>query len=97
MAFRRIVLLLFLAAQGWDGVFTYVAVDLHGLHAEGNAILASWMFLVGPAPALVGAKLMAAGCGIVLYLTGVHRILAGLTALYGCAAIVPWLAIFART
>ena len=52
--------------------------------------------LVGPAPALLGAKLMAAGCGVVLYLTGVHRILAGLTAFYGLAAIGPWLAIFAR-
>ena len=47
------------------------------------------------APALLGAKLMAAGCGVVLYLTGVHRILAGLTAFYGVAAIGPWLAIFA--
>jgi hypothetical protein len=96
MAIPRLVLLLFLAAQGWDGVFTYVAVDAHGLHAEGNALLASWMTLVGPAPALVGAKLMAAGCGVVLYVTGVHRILAGLTALYGFAAIGPWLAIFVR-
>ena len=97
MALPRLVLLLFLTAQGWDGVFTYVAVDVHGLNAEGNALLASWMTLVGPAPALLGAKLMAAGCGVVLYLAGVHRILAGLTAFYGAAAIVPWLAVFARS
>ncbi len=96
MQIPRLVLLLFLVAQGWDGVFTYVAVDAHGLHAEGNALLASWMTLVGPAPALVGAKVMAAGCGLVLYLTGVHRILAGLTALYAVVAIGPWLAVFTR-
>lgn len=90
----RLVLLLFLVAQGWDGIFTYVAVGAHGLAAEGNVLLATWMALVGPAPALLVAKLGASLGGILLYAHGVHRALAGLTMLYGVAAIGPWLVIF---
>ncbi len=90
----RLVLLLFLTAQAWDGIFTFVAVGVHGIAAEGNILLASWMWLVGPAPALVGAKLLASGGGILLYVCGVHRLLAGLTLLYAVAAIVPWLIVF---
>ena len=90
----RLVLLLFLVAQGWDGIFTYVAVDVHGLAAEANVILVTWMALVGPAPTLLVAKAGAALCGIFLYAFGVHRALAGLTLLYGVGAIGPWLAIF---
>jgi hypothetical protein len=94
MVASRLVLLLFLAAQGWDGVFTYVAVGAHGVAAEGNALVAEWMALVGPGAAVLGAKLLAAGCGIVLYLLGVHHVLAGLTLLYALVAIGPWLMIF---
>jgi hypothetical protein len=94
VALSRLVLLLFIVAQGWDGVFTYVAVGAHGLGAESNVILATWMALVGPLPTLVTAKVGAVLCGILLYTQGVHRILAGLTALYGFGAIGPWLVIF---
>lgn len=85
----RLVLLLFLVAQGWDGIFTYVAVDVHGLAAEANVILVTWMALVGPAPTLLVAKGGAGLCGILLYACGVHRALAGLTVLYGVGAIGP--------
>ena len=88
------MLLLFLVAQGWDGVFTYIAVGAHGLAAEGNVLLATWMALVGPAPALLGAKLLAVSCGVLLYALGVHRVLAGLTILYAVGAIGPWILIF---
>lgn len=87
----HLILTLFLVAQAWDGVFTYAAVQASGVQVEGNALLATWMGLVGPAPALVGAKTLAAGCGIILYLCGVHRTLALLTAFYAVAAIGPWL------
>ena len=90
----RLVLLLFLTAQAFDGLFTYVAVTAYGLAAEGNLLLATWMGLVGPAPTLVGAKSLAAGCGIFLYLRGVHRVLALLTLLYGVAAVGPWMLIY---
>jgi hypothetical protein len=88
-----VVLLLFLAAQACDGLFTYAAVSAYGLAAEGNLLLATWMALVGPAPALVGAKALAGACGVLLYLKGVHRTLAVLTALYAVGAVGPWIVV----
>ena len=87
---------LFLVAQICDGIFTYSAVQLFGPAAEGNPLLATWMAAVGPAPALVGAKLLAASCGLILYCLGIHRVLLALTLLYGVAAVGPWVAIFSR-
>ena len=54
------MLLLFLAAQCFDGLFTYAAVHAYGPHAEGNILIATWISLVGPAAALFGAKTVAA-------------------------------------
>ena len=96
MAFSRIILLLFLSAQAFDGVFTYVAVGAYGLAAEGNALMATWMALVGAAPALFAAKTIAAACGVLLYVRGVHRTLALLTLFYAFGALGPWMLIFAR-
>lgn len=87
----RLVLLLFLLAQICDGLFTYVAVSTFGPAAEGNVLLVTWMGLVGPAPALLAAKMLAAGCGVLLYVKGVHRTLAVLTAIYAVGAIGPWI------
>ncbi|MGQ0734051.1 MAG: DUF5658 family protein [Acidobacteriota bacterium] len=87
------MLALFLLAQACDGVFTYAVVRAEGLGAEGNLLLATWMALIGPGAALVGAKTMAAACGVLLYQLGVHRVLACLTALYGAAAVGPWLVV----
>jgi hypothetical protein len=95
MALSRVVLLLFLTAQGFDGLFTYTAVHAYGLHAEGNILIATWMALVGPAAALFGAKTVAAACGVLLYLRGMHRTLSVLTAIYVVGAIGPWMVIFA--
>jgi hypothetical protein len=90
----RLTLALFLVAQVFDGIFTYVAVGAHGAAVEGNAILATWITLVGPAAALLGAKAAASLCGVLLYNRGVHRGLMILTALYLLAAIGPWLLFF---
>jgi hypothetical protein len=94
LSFPRLIVLLFLAAQAWDGIFTYVAVHAYGIAAEGNGIVATWMHLVGPAPALLGAKTLAILCGVLLYLRGIHSALAVLTLLYGVMAIGPWLVIY---
>jgi hypothetical protein len=94
MRFSRLVLLLFLVAQFWDGIFTWVAVDVHGVSAEGNVLLATSMAAVGPGATLITAKLGAAAGGIFLYVRGAHAVLASLTALYALAAIGPWLAHF---
>ena len=92
----RLWLVLFLVLQFTDGVLTYAAVQRFGAGAEGNPILATWIVISGALPALVGAKLLACACGGVLYAAGVHRVLAGLSALYLLAAVVPWLQIFSQ-
>lgn len=92
----RLVIVLFVLAQVCDGLLTYAAVQLFGVQAEGNPLLVTWMSLVGSEPALLGAKLLASGCGILLYLLGTHRVLLALTLLYGVAAVGPWVAIFGR-
>jgi len=94
MRVSRLVLLLFLVAQMFDGLFTYVAVSAVGTQAEGNFILATWMNLVGPGPTLLVAKVVAALAGVFVYYRGMHRLLAGLTALYGVVAIGPWLMVY---
>ena len=94
MVATRIVLFLFLLAQACDGAFTYTAVRAHGIAAEGNMVLATWMALVGPFPTLVVAKMAAAGGGVLLYARGIHRTLALLTLLYLFGAIGPWIVIF---
>ena len=88
--------MIFVLLQLADGVLTYAAVERFGASAEGNPILATWIMLTGAAPALVGAKLLACACGGVLYAAGVHHVLAGLSALYLFAAVVPWLQIFSQ-
>jgi hypothetical protein len=89
------MLVTFIALQAVDGLLTYAAVERFGTMAEGNPILVTWIMLTGSAPALIGAKAMACLCGAVLYVAGVHHVLAGLSVLYLFAAVVPWLKIFA--
>ena len=90
------ILALFLVTQAWDGIFTYAVVRADGVVAEGNVLLATWMQLVGPEPALLGAKLLAACCGVMLYARGIRRTLACLTVFYVLAAILPWLFVLYR-
>jgi hypothetical protein len=90
----RLVLLLFLVGQGFDGLFTYVAVDALGVTAEGNRLLAAAMAGLGTLPTLIAAKVTAAAGGVLLYARGWHRVLAMVTALYALAAIGPWLMVY---
>ena len=92
----RLWLLIFVLLQLADGVLTYTAIERFGASAEGNPILATWIMLTGAVPALVGAKLLACACGGVLYFTGVHRVLVGLSALYLFAAVMPWLQLLSQ-
>lgn len=93
----RLWLIFFVLLQVADGVLTYAAVDRFGPQAEGNPILVTWILVAGALPALCGAKLLACACGGVLYVAGVHRVLAGLSTLYLFAAVLPWLHIFSQT
>ena len=90
----RLILLVFLLAQVFDGLLTYAAVAWLGVVGEGNVLLAAAMQFAGAGPALVGAKVMASACGLLLYVRGCHGILGALTGLYFVAAITPWLMVF---
>jgi len=87
----RLVFALFLVMQAADGLITYGAVSIYGSIAEGNPLLQTWIDIADPGPALLGAKLLASGCGGILYATGFTRVLAALTAFYFLGAVVPWL------
>ncbi len=91
--FGNLVILLFFVAQALDGSLTYIGVITFGPSIEANPLLAWAMRVVGEGPALAGAKIAAAGFGIVLHLAAVHRALALLTALYLSAAVLPWVAL----
>lgn len=92
----RIVFVIFLVLQIADGLMTFGAVRIFGSGAEGNPILATWIQVAGPALALFGAKATACGLAAVLYCTGRDRTLVILTAVLLCAAVGPWLAVFAN-
>ena len=92
----RLILIVFLLTQVFDGLLTYTAVVWLGVVGEGNLILATAMRVAGAGPALLGAKSLAAGCGLLLYTRGLHWVLGALTGLYLLAAITPWLVVFHR-
>ena len=88
--FGDVALTLFLLAQCFDGVFTYVGITSFGLSIEANPIILSLMTMFGHGAALTGAKIVAAALGICLHLHQVHAAVALLTGFYFAAAIVPW-------
>jgi hypothetical protein len=90
----RLILLVFLVLQVFDGVLTYTAVAWLGVVGEGNMLLATAMQFAGAGPALLAAKTLASACGVLLYTRGFYAILGLLTGLYLLAAITPWLMIF---
>ena len=71
----RLILIVFLLTQVFDGILTYVAVSWLGVVGEGNLLLATAMKVAGAGPALFGAKTLAAGCGLLLYTRGLHGVL----------------------
>ena len=91
--FGDVVLILFLLAQCFDGVFTYIGVASFGLAVEANPIIAALIATFGQGVALTGAKVVAAALGICLHLREIHGAVALLTAFYLVAAIVPWTAL----
>ena len=91
--FGDAVLVLFLLAQCFDGVFTYVGVVTFGLGIEANPIVATLMRSFGHGPGLVTAKAVAIALGIGLHLRQVHSAIALLAAFYVVVALVPWIAI----
>ena len=93
--FGNSVVIVFLLAQALDGVLTYVGVTSVGHVTEGNPLVAGLMATLGFGPGLVSAKLWACGLGAALHLSGTHRLVALLSAVYFAAAILPWTALLA--
>jgi uncharacterized membrane protein len=91
--FGDVVVIVFLLAQCFDGVFTYVGVLSFGLSIEANPLIASLMATFGHGAALTGAKLLAASLGICLHLRQIHGAVAVLAGFYVVVAIVPWMMI----
>jgi uncharacterized membrane protein len=91
--FGDLVLVLFLLAQCFDGVFTYVGVSVYGLAVEANPLIAALMANFGHGVALAGAKGVAALLGICLHVRQVHGAVAMLAFFYAGVAILPWMAI----
>ena len=89
-----LVFAIFMAAQVADGLLTYWGVTTLGIHVEGNDLLATTMYAIGPGRALVSAKLLACVCGYILYRTASHRPLAIMAGLYIGVAVTPWLLVF---
>lgn len=92
--FGDIAVVTFLCVQVLDGVFTYLGVRIWGPTIEGNPIISAAVAFAGLGAGLAGAKLVAIAFGMVLHLRRIHTIIALLTALYLCVAIVPWAILF---
>ena len=91
--FGDVALVLFLLAQAFDGVLTYVGVSAYGLEMEGNPIVAWLMATLGWEAGLAAAKGTAVCFGVALHLHAVHKTIAALAGFYLVVAILPWLAV----
>ena len=91
--FGDLVICVFLLAQCFDGVFTYVGVVSYGVSIEANPLIAALMAQVGHGMALVAAKSVAGLLGIALHIRGVHAAVAILALFYLAAAVLPWIAV----
>jgi hypothetical protein len=91
--FGDAVLVAFLLAQCFDGVFTYVGVVTFGTGVEANPIIGALMLRLGHGTALMTAKSLSAALGIALHLQRVHGAVAALACFYLTVAILPWIAI----
>jgi hypothetical protein len=91
--FGDAVVVAFLVVQALDGIFTYLGVGIWGVKIEANPIVASAMASTGPTVGLFGMKLIAVGFGMLLHLRRVHTLVAILTGVCFCVAIVPWAAL----
>ena len=89
-----IVLAVFILTQMLDGALTYWGVTKFGLAIESNAYLLTLMESIGPAQALIAAKMVAVVCGFILFSTTSFRVLAVATGWCLGFAVVPWLVLF---
>ncbi len=89
------IVLVFMLAQALDGVLTYVGMASVGHVTEANPLVAGLVGTLGLGPGLMSAKLWACGLGAALHVSGTHRLVALLTAVYFVGAILPWTIVLA--
>jgi hypothetical protein len=89
-AIANSIWVVFVIIQALDGGMTLLGVQAFGLEVEANPLIAWYAAAFGPAVAVIGAKLLAVGCGAVLHLAGNHRAIATMAVLYLLLAIGPW-------
>jgi hypothetical protein len=81
----------FLIAQILDGALTYSGVRHLGMGVEVNQLLVFYMETFGIGLTLVGAKIVACACGLILYVAQYHRPIAVAAGAHLGVAVVPWL------
>ena len=91
--FGDVVIVLFLLAQAFDGILTYIGVVTFGVGIEANPVISALMLQFGEGTALLGTKIAAALLGIGLHLRQVHAAVALLAAFYVALAVLPWTAL----
>ena len=69
-------------------------ITFFGPSAEGNPLLAACMQMVEGKQKSSALNFFASACGVLLHCLGTHRVLLGLTILYGTVAVGPWLVVF---
>lgn len=89
--YARVILLTFFLVQLLDGVLTSAGIRAFGPGAEGNVLVRTLIQAWGPGAGLASAKAFACLCGLILYVTTSHRILAATTGAHVVVAVVPWL------
>ena len=87
----------FVLVQALDGVMTLVGIHTFGLQIEANPLITWYAYTLGPAAAVLAAKLFAVGCGVALYLTARYRTIAALVFTYVLCAVGPWIHLLWRT
>ena len=95
--FGDLIIVVFLVSQALDGILTYLGLKQYGAGMEANPLISSVIPVLGQGVAVAAAKVFAASLGALLHVTGVHRAIAVLTAVYLAMAILPWATLlFAR-
>jgi uncharacterized membrane protein len=88
---EEFVLSVFVLAQALDGALTYIGLHRFGVGMELNQLLVFYMEIFGVGLTLVGAKVLACVCGLVLHVTERHRAVAIAAGASIGVAVVPWL------
>ena len=88
--FGNIVVASFVMTQCLDGVFTYVMIT-DGVAVEKNPLVNWMMSVMGIELALVAAKTIGIGSGILLYRLAAHRMLLALTVIYLVILMPVWI------